>query len=158
MKTAAWTILAIVFTGIFLIQCSGYSVVTSKSDLTGTFQGTYTLIYSDYIWPGTRIPVIGTFTDSSWTLTVDGSREIPPGVCMCIAEGWYRVFDSHISLRLVSIIAPLSWCEVCYPCVGHDGLFLFDRSPNSDTLKLSQYSETEKLMREVRLVRSASVR
>ncbi len=160
MKKAAWTILAIVFSGILIIQCSGDSVVTSKSDLTGTFQGTYTVIFQDYYqpdWPGTQIPVICTFTDSSWILTVDDSQEIPPGICMCIAEGWYRVRDSHISLRQVSIIAPLSWCEVSYPCVGNDGLFSFDRSPNCDTLKLTKYNETEKLMRKVLLIRNASV-
>ena len=154
MKKATWTILAIAISGLLITQCSDDSVFTSKSDLAGIYQGTYTLIYESE-WGGMQIPVICSFTDSSWTLTVDAMKEIPPGICMCLTEGWYRVLDQHISLRQTSIIAPLSWCQAHLPCVGHDGLFKFDRSENSDTLKLNQYSETEKLTRKVVLVRSA---
>jgi hypothetical protein len=157
MKKTAWTVLVVVFSVMILIQCSDDSIFTSKTDLTGTYQGTYTVIPNDYYqpnWPGTQIPVICSFTDSSWTLTVDATKEIPPGICMCLAEGWYLVLDDHINFRLVSIIAPLDWCEISYPCVGHDGLFSFDMSPDSDTLQLSQYSETEKATRKILLVRS----
>ena len=135
MKRAAVIIAAIATLGL-IVHCSDDTIIASKSNLTGIYQGTYTLIPRDAYqppWPGSQVPVVCTFTDNDWVMTIDTSQEVPDGVCLCSSEGSYSVFDNSISLRQVTVFSWYSWCEVSLPCVGHDGLFALTRSTGSDT-------------------------
>ena len=155
MKKVAFLVLAIGVLYLLFAACSDDIILTSESDLRGTFQGTYdvTLDYGSTFAKKYTQPIEWIFTDSAYIMRIDTTRTWDLNFSICRVDGWYKLTEGVSLSQLHSQPDEDAKFNACKEKTNPQGEFSLTKSNNADTLRMTQYDQAESMYKELRLIR-----
>ena len=166
-----WLItLALVTMVAWVIGCSDDIVLESESDITGNYEGIYT-VTTDYGSNAAEIqaqPITWKFTDSTYIMQinvywecdslvgetcVDSSEGWDVGFSICRVDGRYVVLDRLVLAESHSLPDELAGFSACDKKNNPSGSFNLIKSATSDTVKLTQYDTQNLIFKEIAIVK-----
>ena len=138
---------------VLLIGCSGDIVLESDSNLLGDYTGTYTVTtdFGSNLAKENAQPIIWRFTDTTYVMQIDTTREYNPTFSICRVDGRYALSEGVQLAEVHSIPDPFTACKSKN---NPTGLFILTKSQDSDTLTLKQNTPELSLLKEIRIYRT----
>jgi len=139
---------------IALIGCSSDIILESDSNLTGDYIGTYTVItdFGSSLAKENSQPIKWRFTDSTYIMQIDTSREYDPNFSICRVDGRYALTDRVQFAEVHSIPDPFTACK---DKNNPTGQFDLTKSAESDTLTMNQNDGKAARFKKIKIYRVA---
>ncbi len=157
MKKLLLLALMVVIFFVLLISCSSDIILQSESDIRGEFEGTYSVISN---WGNANAEVriqniVWTFTDDTYIMKVDTTKEFDESFCICRVDGKYVIEDAVIFSELHALPIEMYGCNTCEKATTPKGAFTLIKSSNADTLTLNKFDTDNDYFKEIKLFRTA---
>ena len=155
MKKVAVLVLTIGVLYLMFAACSDDIILTSDSDLRGTFNGDYivTLDYGSTFAEEHTQPVVWIFTDSTYIMRIDTSRTWDINFSICRVDGRYSLAEGVVLSQLHSQPDEDAGFNACKEKTNPQNEFSLTKSNNADTLRMVQYDQVESMYKELRIIR-----
>lgn len=140
---------------MILAGCSSDIILKSESDLRGDYVGTYTIIqdFGSNLAKENSQPIIWKFTDTTYIMQIDTSKEYDPNFSICRVDGRYALSEGVQLAEVHSIPDPFTACR---DANNPTGLFFLTKSAESDTLTMKQNDSRTATFKEIKISRIAS--
>lgn len=137
---------------IILASCSSDIILESESDLRGDYLGTYTVItdFGSNLAKENSQPITWRFTDTSYIMQIDTSKEYDPNFSICRVDGRYALSEGVQLAEVHSIPDPFTACK---DKNNPTGLFVLTKSAQSDTLTMRQNDGRLAVFKEIKIAR-----
>lgn len=135
-----------------LVGCSSDIILESESDLRGDYVGTYTIIedFGSNLAKEHTQPITWKFTDTTYIMQIDTSKEYDPGFSICRVDGRYALSEGVQLAEVHSIPDPFTACK---DKNNPTGLFILTKSAESDTLTMKQNDGPSATFKEIKISR-----
>ena len=155
MKKVAVLVLTLGVLYLMFIACSDDIILTSDSDLRGTFAGDY-IVTEDYGSTFAKVytqPITWIFTDSTYIMFIDTTRTWDLNFSICRVDGRYGLTEGVSLAQLHSQPDEDAGFNACKEKTNPQGEFSLTKSNNADTLRMVQYDQAESMYKEIRIIR-----
>jgi len=153
MKKYCKIVLTTVGSLIILASCSSDIILESESDLRGDYVGTYTVIsdFGSNLAKENTQPITWKFTDTTYIMQIDTSKEYDPNFSICRVDGRYALSEGVQLAEVHSIPDPFTACK---DKNNPTGLFVLTKSAESDTLTMRQNDGQSAIFKEIKIHRA----